>query len=249
MRSGRVNMIPEEKKEKRRGPRGAGFRWEDFDLSRLSVKKIFTVKPRIGANVLWQFNDGKKKYPALLAKNAGRGRVLYWASTLDPEWTTLALKPIFTAWMGDALAWVSKASTARDRRPLNVGDAFEKCWDNPNLAPRKVKITDPGRRTYVLAVHNGCLRFDGTGSPGLYRWQAVPPLAGSDSGMFAVNVDPSSGESDLAPAASLPWRKIRLSDAAGDFASAVHGVEIASGILLAALLLLFAEGLLSRKIL
>lgn len=243
----RVNMIPGGKIQ------GAGFEWEDFDLSRLGAKRFFSVKPKSDARVLWRFDDGKNKYPALLAKNAGRGRVLYWASTLDPEWTTLALKPIFAAWMGNALAWVSKASAGGDWRPLSVGDVFEKCWDNPNLAPLKVKITDPGKRTGVVAVHNGCLRFDGTRLPGIYRWLALPASRQGqgvpDSGTFAVNVDPSSGESDLTAEPSPPWKKIRLSDAADDFMSAAHGVEIASGILLAALVFLFAEGLLSRKVL
>ncbi|GAF73800.1 unnamed protein product, partial [marine sediment metagenome] len=85
----RVNMIPAGTMGTERGQTpsyGAGFRWEDFDLSRLGAKRFFAIRPKSGARVLWQFGDGKNKYPALLAKNAGRGRVLYWASTLDPEW-------------------------------------------------------------------------------------------------------------------------------------------------------------------
>ena len=50
------------------------------------------VQPTESAVVLARFDDGN---PALLERQVGDGRVLFWASTLDDFWNDLPLKPVY----------------------------------------------------------------------------------------------------------------------------------------------------------
>lgn len=227
-------------------PSGAGFSWKDFDLGRLYAGRFFAVEPRSGAEVLWRFEDGRGGQAALVGGNQGRGRVLYFACAMDPSWTSLPVKPVFTAWMGSALAWAARASSGEAVRSLAVGEIFEKNWENLNSAPVRVRVSDPEGVFSVLPVKDGRLRFDGTRVPGLYRWTAEGT---SEAGIFAVNVDPSSGESSLREADSPPWKKLGIQGVVKGFMSAAYGVEMSSAGLLLAFALLLMEGFLSGKIL
>lgn len=62
----------------------------DFSTARFySYRALSAAKD---ASVLARFDTGE---PALVERNAGRGRVLVYASTLDLSWNDLALKPMF----------------------------------------------------------------------------------------------------------------------------------------------------------
>jgi hypothetical protein len=62
----------------------------DFSAARFyGYRRVTTAKD---AAVLARFDDGA---PALLARSAGRGRVLVWTSTLDLLWSDLAIRPVY----------------------------------------------------------------------------------------------------------------------------------------------------------
>jgi hypothetical protein len=62
----------------------------DFSTARFYSYRALTASK--DASVLARFDTGE---PALVERNAGRGRVLVFASTLDLAWSDLALKPMF----------------------------------------------------------------------------------------------------------------------------------------------------------
>jgi hypothetical protein len=62
----------------------------DFSTARFYSYRALTASK--DASVLARFDTGE---PALVERNAGRGRVLVFASTLDLNWSDLALKPMF----------------------------------------------------------------------------------------------------------------------------------------------------------
>jgi Aerotolerance regulator N-terminal/von Willebrand factor type A domain/Putative glutamine amidotransferase len=62
----------------------------DFSAARFYGYR--TVTAAMDAQVLARFDDGA---PALVERQTGRGRVLFWTSTLDLYWNDLALKPVF----------------------------------------------------------------------------------------------------------------------------------------------------------
>jgi hypothetical protein len=62
----------------------------DFSVARFYGYR--SVVPAKDAQVLARFDDGA---PALLARSAGRGRVLVWTSTLDLLWSDLAIRPVY----------------------------------------------------------------------------------------------------------------------------------------------------------
>ena len=62
----------------------------DFSVARFYGYR--SVTPAKDAQVLARFDDGA---PALVARSAGRGRVLVWTSTLDLLWSDLAIRPVY----------------------------------------------------------------------------------------------------------------------------------------------------------
>ena len=62
----------------------------DFTAARFYGYRSVTVAN--DAQVLARFDDGA---PALVARAAGRGRVLVWTSTLDLLWNDLAIRPVY----------------------------------------------------------------------------------------------------------------------------------------------------------
>jgi hypothetical protein len=62
----------------------------DFSAARFYGYRSVTLAP--DAQVLARFDDGA---PALVARTAGRGRLLVWTSTLDMFWSDLAIRPVY----------------------------------------------------------------------------------------------------------------------------------------------------------
>ncbi|MEK7745749.1 MAG: hypothetical protein AAB576_03720, partial [Elusimicrobiota bacterium] len=101
-----------------------------------------------------------------------------------------------------------------------------------------------GRRTALL-VRERRVEYEDTREAGLYflEWEGEGGRAALEA--WAVNLDRASGESDLTPAAVLPWRTRRPERLREDFEAAVHGREARTGLLGAAAALLLLELALS----
>jgi hypothetical protein len=86
--------------------RGAGLGFVDYshpifelfstprsgDITTARFLRYRLMEAAESATVLARFDDGN---PALLERQLGSGRVLFWASTLDNFWNDLALKPVY----------------------------------------------------------------------------------------------------------------------------------------------------------
>ena len=187
--------------------RGAGLGFVDyshpiFELfsaprsGDVTTARFFRYRPMEAAEsatVLARFDDGN---PALVERQIGNGRVLFWASTLDNFWNDLALKPVYlpfvhrlTEHLSDYAAptpWVSAGQV------LNLAEQRSLLADAGLTEAELVAISPSGERIQVSqGVRAGFLT---TAEQGIYEiHDATTP---SESPLtLAVNVD--LAESDL----------------------------------------------------
>jgi hypothetical protein len=80
--------------------------------------RLLTARP--GAVTLARFDGGT---PALVEGTLGRGRVLVWATTLDPAWNDLALKPVYLPFVHQLVRQV--AGYREQPGWVTVGQAIE----------------------------------------------------------------------------------------------------------------------------
>lgn len=225
----RVDAAPTEGHER--------FAWSEFELAVVGVSRRLSCVPRPGAAVWFRDASGA---PLLVAGEVGRGRVLAWASSLEVGWTNLALKPLFTAWADSGLRWLSRYEGEPQWRALKVGEHLIRTWAPGERVPSRVALRGPGGRRTVLLVRERRIEYEDTREPGLYflEWEGTGGKASLEA--WAVNLDRSLGESDLAAPSIIPWKTLRPEHIREDFETAVHGREARTGLLgaVAALLLL-----------
>ena len=210
-----------------------------FELSRVffSAYRLMTVKP--GARVLLRSASG---YPLECVGKAGAGAVAVSAFGLGSRWGNLALKPFFAPWIERSLKLMAPGPPRLQALGGPVGRPLEISWERRVAAPLAALVTDPQGRALKIWARDRRANFDGTHRPGLYRVEDVP---GGHDRLYAVNLDPASGESDLKPEPSPPWKTLSPESFQRDFDQAVRGRPL-SGVLLAlAALALGLEMLLS----
>lgn len=214
------------------------FAWDEFELSRVGVSRRLSAVPRPGAAVWFRDASGA---PLLVAGESGRGRVLVWAASLEVGWTNLALKPVFAAWTDAGLRWLSRYEGRPRWRSLKVGERLVRTWAPGERLPTRVALRGPGGRRTALLVRERRVEYEDTREPGLYflEWEGFGGKPALEA--WAVNLDRAAGESDLTPAAVLPWKALRPERLREDFEAAVHGREARAGLLAAAALLLLLE--------
>ena len=242
-----------------RGPRRG-----DFSAARFFRARSWQVPPSDSTTVLARFDDGS---PALAEQRSGDGRVLVWASTLDVNWTDLALQPVFVPFVHQLVRHASGRTDVLDSftagQVLDVSDA------------RAMETAGLGEVAEALAASEGRMalsprgasidltsgegpQFLELGEQGFYEIRPpgrndVRPVA------VAVNVDPA--EADLAP---LDPEEVEASIRSGGGAISAAGVETERAqelrredrerrqsvwrwLLLAAFLLLALETVLSNR--
>ena len=112
-----------------RGPRTG-----DFASARLYNYR--SVTPAANVQTLARFDDGA---PALLERRVGAGRVLMWTSTLDTNWTDLALKPVFVPFVHRIVRYLGGY---RDPRPWRtVGDVVDPGLQAPRPGAPGVRVS------------------------------------------------------------------------------------------------------------
>jgi len=149
----------------------------------------FQPNPKRAAVVLW-YTSGA---PALVASTFGQGRVLLWTTTANMDWTTLPAKGDFVSIMLEAMAFV--APRQGTRRNLLVGQTLvEPLTPIQSSLPLRVTESDGTGAEPELAAQGDALalRFGPVEQSG-----GVNVSIGSETAVFAVNVDPV--ESDLTP--------------------------------------------------
>ncbi len=206
--------------------------WDELDLSKVVIRKMFFLDPAAGSE-LWA-TDGPGA-PLLVAGAVGRGRAVVWASSLDANWSNLGLKPFFIPWARACLALSVPESASDAARRVKVGDAIVRSWSAGEAAPDKVTVRAPDGRPTTLEVSGRKAVLPEASMPGLYTFED-----GVRSVTYAANLDPSRGESDLLPANSPPWRSSTVDALDNVFLDAVYGKDLSAWLLaLAALMVLF----------
>jgi hypothetical protein len=170
------------------------------DFSTARFLRYRTLVPSPGATVSARFDDGS---PALVERAAGSGKVLIWASSLDPYWTNLPLQPVFLPFVHQL---GKHAGRYADPRPWYVaGEVVDLSRHGELTAPftaARAGSADSASELRLQAPSGARERVTASGPNHLVtlREQGFYELGGRDtpagSGRpIAVNVDPA--ESDL----------------------------------------------------
>jgi hypothetical protein len=212
--------------------------WGEFDLARVGFARRFRLEPAPGAES-W-LADGAG-VPLLVAGAVGKGRAVVWAAPLDAEWTNLGLKPVFVPWALACLSLTSPPGAGETPKPARVGEALVRTWRADEAAPDRVVVRGPdGKRTAAAVVGRRAVLPEAD-KPGLYEFEE--PNGARTT--FAVNVDPSRGESDLTPAAAPPWTSVGPDELGDAFFTAVYGQDRRGWCLALAAVMLLLETLLA----
>jgi hypothetical protein len=212
-------------------------------LATAHVYGYVRATPAEGAGVIARFEDGA---PALIEATRGSGKLLLFTSTFDASWNDLPLTPIYLP----LVRQITRSLGERDERAWNqVGETFTvasaKDGNPPSVdAPSGERITDRKQTNtgeLIIAARE----------PGFYRLRYA-----GNSDFAAVNVDRK--ESDLSrlkvdeftaavtgadPKADSQAAKEKLSKEEVESRQRVWWM-----LLIVALLLFIAEGVLSRRL-
>jgi len=210
-----------------------------------------------GANdrsVVLRFESGA---PALIERRVGRGAVLFLATTIDRDWSDLAIQPVFLPLVrellrhlagqagGGATAAPPIAAGARHEIPLDKNDERVEVM-LPSGATRDFgKDAIAGRRA---------LGFTETAEPGVYRVATASsdapttrPAARPDL-TFTVGIDAlDSDPRRVAPDVLQRWQAGATPDAKRPSTAPKHRIPLWHALGAALLLFLLAESLLLRQ--
>lgn len=119
-----------------RGPRTGDFASARFYGYR-------SVTPAANIKTLARFDDGQA---ALMERRLGTGRVLMWTSTLDTDWSDLALKPVFVPFVHRVIRYLGAYTEPKPWR--TVGDVVDPGLQAPARGSdvSRVALTPGGQR-------------------------------------------------------------------------------------------------------
>lgn len=160
----------------------------ELALSSSRTRRLFLLEPdaRRDTDVALSFASGA---PALLSRKVGRGQVVLLATSIDRDWSDLALRPGFVSLVERTVTWLAGA-----RRVGSSGTSFV-------LDPRHfssdlaLDIVGPDGVERRADSSEGLVHFTHTRRPGLYS--ALPVSsdgAGRAAQRFGVLVDPSESD-------------------------------------------------------
>jgi hypothetical protein len=214
------------------------------DFSAARFYRYWNIAPEPGDRELARFDDG---HVALLERRVGRGRVLVLTSALDGVWNDFPLQPVFLPVLREAATYAAGYS---ETRPWAVvGDV--------------TTIAGSATPAVVVAPSGARLHLDTSGEPAALQlaeqgFYEVRPDRGTNDSTRLVAVNVNLAESDLAPldtalfAAAVAPRATAGESRHTDPNIAPAELERRQRtwwyLLLAALLVLGAETLLSNRL-
>ncbi len=234
-------------------PFAGGDRGPAEALRSARVARYMLLKPTMRARdderaVLLRLDGGA---PLLVEGSVGAGRVLLLTTTLDRDWSDLAIQPAYLPLVQQAVRYLAGASLRAPDAASLVG------W------PHEVPLAPGDARVEVTAPAGGARDFDGervagrrsltfadADEPGIYRVSGagggvaarLQPRPGAS---FAVNVD--AAESDLARADPARLRAGGDGHGDGKARAPKRRVELWHGLGAALLALLLVEGVLALR--
>jgi hypothetical protein len=153
-----------------------------MDFSAARFHGYWSVEPVAGSEVVLSFENGDA---ALVAGSAGNGRVLFFASSLDPGWNNFPRQVTYLPLLHEAMRYL--AGSQIQRSVYQVGE-FVPFAVAPGGAARI--IGPQGEETLLRSTAAGPAFYRSTDQPGFYATRS-----GKWSSSFAVNA--SAQESDL----------------------------------------------------
>jgi len=220
------------------------------DLTKIHVLRALGADARAaGGSVVARLADGN---PLIVARNAGRGRVLLVTTSADADWGNFPLRPLFLPLVHRAVQML--AGGGSDTQSYLVGDTAS--IPAPAVEREPPEITDPTGEIRRLATdpgRDGGLPYGPLVTTGLYR------VSGSGAGedfWFPVNVDPTEGILDRVSADQLielfGAERTRVLTDVSELASLLtrsrEGRPVWGYLLAGALLLLLFEGYFANRI-
>ena len=156
---------------------------EPADFTAVRFHGYWTTEPVAGSEVILRFENGDA---ALVTTTAGHGRVLFFASSLDPEWNNFPRQVSYLPLLHEAMRYL--AGSQDQKSGYQVGEFVPL----PIAAGGAARVIAPqGEETLVRNRPAGPAFYRAADTPGFYETRS-----GKWSGSFAVNV--SAQESDLA---------------------------------------------------
>jgi hypothetical protein len=160
---------------------------ELMDFSTARFHGYWHTEPLAGSEVIMKFENGDA---ALAAHTVGNGRVLFFASSLDPEWNNFPRQVTYLPLLHEAIHYL--AGSQLQRTVYQVGE-FVPLSLAPGGAARV--ISPQGEEALLRSTVAGPVFYQATDQPGFYETRSGKWLSS-----FAVNA--SAQESDLATIAA-----------------------------------------------
>ncbi len=172
----------------------------------VSKYALLEPAPELSSQTVLQFSDGA---PAFVVAPRGRGLVGLWTTTLDLDWTDLALQPVFLPLIHDAVVALAGDRGLERRSAVEIGEVAVLSRDEraDQLEVKLETPTTPGavvpRRTLNPPPQRGqAWQINGLEEPG--RYTATELKQGVALTSRSVIAVPPASESNLAPLTTGP---------------------------------------------
>lgn len=202
------------------------------------------------AQTLASFTGGR---PALVQSSYGKGKVLTFCAPVAPRYSDLTGHAFFVPLIARVAEYLASDLSSFDLR-LYSGDKITRSISMKGSFSTSLDLLTPGGNSYGIPPEEGkgtlVLRPTPTDLSGIYRISYL----GREIDRFAVNINPAEGDLSAVDvdqfAASVGAKEYHLLDSNRNLAAIISetrfGKELWQVFLWAAVLLLFAEMLLSR---
>lgn len=196
-------------------------------LQTAQVYSYMLLEPSMPAGVR-QILSYKDNAPAMVERAVGKGRTLVFTSTVDLDWSDLALQTAYLPLMRRTMQYLARRATSAERAQPTAGKRMT--LDVSGLVQERAIVRGPDELRLVLEPVDGQVNFvpERLGFYQVWADRDASDTADAaedatqnrlDALAFAVNLDPQ--ESDLSPLpmdALQPWTNPALVD--GDAATA-----------------------------
>jgi hypothetical protein len=152
----------------------------ELGISGSKTRKLVLLEPdtRRDADAALAYSSGS---PALVTRSVGRGRVALLTTSIDRDWSDLAIRPGFVVLVRNTVAWLG-GSDARTTERVGVGEPVLL----PLSAPATVHAPD-GRTFPVAPGDDGTATFTETSTLGHY-WVETSPDRPYEARRFVVSL-------------------------------------------------------------
>jgi hypothetical protein len=217
-------------------------------LSRVRTNTFMLVEPSSDPSreVVMRFSNDA---PALVERSVDAGRAMLLATTVDRDWSDLAIRPGFLPLMRQIVLYLGGALDEGGPRIIRVGDV-RKIRVPRGTESIEVQPPKGAQRTKIdVDAGKGEVVFRGTDVPGLYRVFAKAPGGEARERVeerFAVMVDPAESNLERAPRevleAAAPSGAVTRTAEPND-----DDVQLWPWLLVAGVALVLAEALILRR--